>query len=110
MINELFENQILNLKEAHFHVLYWAAMAEEKDIFYNITNIFDDLKFIKATRTKQSAVAFVEALAALCFITINGESNRKNIFITKYGARALEYILSKNIYKTKKSLFLEVSK
>ncbi|MCF7791871.1 MAG: hypothetical protein K9L78_01005 [Victivallales bacterium] len=110
MLNELLENQILNLKKPHFHILYWTAMAEEKGVLYNITNIFDDLKFIKATRTKQSAVAYVEALASLCFITINSESNRKNIYITKYGARALEYLLSKQIYKTEKSLFLEVSK
>ena len=110
MINELLEKQILNLKASHFHILYWAAMAEEKEVLYNITNIFDDLKFIKATRTKQSAVAYVEALSALCFVSINGESNRKNIFITKYGARALEYLLSNNSFKINKSLFLEVSK
>ena len=108
MMNELLEKQILNLRETHFHIMYWAAMAEEREVLYNITNIFDDLKFIKFTRTKQSAVAFVEALSALCFITVNGESNRKNIYITKYGARALEYLLSNNSYKIKKSLFLEV--
>ena len=109
-MNELFEKQVNNLKETHFHILYWTAMAEEKGALYNITNVFDDLKFIKSTRTKQSAVAYVEALAALCFIAINGDSNRKNIYITKYGAKTLEYLISNNLYKIRKSLFLEESK
>ena len=107
-MNELFEKQIYNLKEVHFHILYWSALAEGKSKGYNITNIFDDLKFIGLTRTKQSAVSFVESLGALCFIGINAESNRKNVFITKYGAKALELLISKNSYQIKKSMFLEV--
>ncbi len=109
-MNELFEKQIMNLKEVHFHILYWTALAEGKGQGYNITNIFDDLKFIKATRTKQSAVSYVESLVALCFIGIKGESNRKNVYITNYGAKALEYLISKNNFQIKKSMFLEVAK
>ena len=109
-MNELFEKQISNLKEAHFHILYWAALAEGRGKEYNITNVFDDLKFIGATRTKQNAVSFVESLAALCFIGINQESNRKNIYISKHGAKALEFLIAKGSYQIKKSLFLEVAK
>ena len=109
-MNDLFEKQILNLKEVHFHVLYWAALAEGKGKDYNITNIFDDLKFIGITRTKQSAVSFVESLAALCFIGINSNSNRKNIYITKHGAKALESLIAKGSFQIKKSMFLEVTK
>ena len=107
-MNDLFEKQILNLKEVHFHVLYWTALAEGKGKGYNITNIFDDLKFIGLTRTKQSAVSFVESLATLCFIGINAESNRKNVYITKHGAKALEFLIAKSSYQIKKSMFLEV--
>jgi hypothetical protein len=109
-MNELFEKQILNLKEVHFHVLYWTALAEGRGVSYNITNIFDDLKFIGLTRTKQSAVSFVESLASLCFIGIHGEGNRKNAYITKHGAKALEYLIANNSYQIKKSMFLEVVK
>jgi hypothetical protein len=106
-MKELFEQQLLNLKEPHFHVLYWSAKAEEKGQKYNITNVFDDLKFVGCTRTKQSAVSFVDSLFVLCFIGVAGESNKKNISITKFGAKALEFLLSNNKYKIKKSLFLE---
>lgn len=106
-MDELFEKQINSLKEAHFHILYWTAMGEEMNHKYNITNVFDDLKFIGATRTKQNAVALVESLSVLCFIAINGESNRKNIYITKYGAKVLEFLMVKRDYKIKKSMFLE---
>ncbi len=106
-MKELFEQQILILKETHFHVLYWSAKAEEKGQKYNITNVFDDLKFAGCTRTKQSAVSFVDSLSALCFINVAGDSNKKNISITKFGAKALEYLVSNNKFKIKKSLFLE---
>ena len=106
-MKELFEQQILNLKEPHFHVLYWSAKAEEKGQKYNITNVFDDLKFANCTRTKQSAVSYVDTLSVLSFVVVAGESNKKNISITKHGAKALEYLLSNDKYKIKKSLFLE---
>ena len=109
-MNELFAKQVSSLKEVHFNILYWSALAEGKGISYNITNIFDDLKFIGTTRTKQSAVSSVESLASLCFIGINGEGNRKNVYITKHGAKALEILMTKGSYQTKKSMFLEVVK
>jgi len=109
-MNELLDKQISNLKEVHFHILYWTALAEGKGRVYNITNIFDDLKFIGATRTKQNAVSFVESLVSLYFIGINGEGNRKNVYITKYGAKALEFLIAKERYQIKKSMFLEVAK
>ena len=85
-------------------------MAEGKKQKYNITNVFDDLKFIGATRTKQSAVSYVESLVSLCFLGVGEESNRKNIYITKHGAKALEFLISKKVYQIKKSMFLEVTK
>jgi len=109
-MKELFEQQAERLKEAQFYILYWAAKAEELSRKYNITNVFDDLKFIGSTRTKQSAVSYVESLNALCFLNISGESNSKNIYITKYGAQALEYLLSVKHFQIKKSYFLEVMK
>ena len=109
-MTELFEEQCSMLKEPHFLILYWTAKAEEKGVKYNITNIFDDLKYIGATRTKQSAVSFVDSLYSLCLVGISGEGNRKNLYISKHGAKALEYLLSNTNFKPKKSLFLEVSK
>lgn len=109
-MKELFEKQISQLKEAHFLILYWTAKAEEKNIKYNITNIFDDLKYAGATRTKQSAVCFVEALSVLCFVDVTGEGNRKHLYISPFGAKALEYLLSESKFKIKKSMFLEGNK
>lgn len=109
-MKDLFEQQLARLKEAHFLILYWIAQAEEKNTKYNITNIFDDLKYAGATRTKQSAVAFVDALAMLCFIEIAGEGNRKHLYITPFGAKALEFLVSNSKFKIKKSMFLEGTK
>jgi hypothetical protein len=109
-MKDLFEKQLSQLKEAHFLALYWTAKAEEKNMKYNITNIFDDLKYVGATRTKQSAVAFVDALAALCFIEVTGEGNRKHLYISSFGAKALESLLSDSKFKIKKSMFLEGGK
>ena len=109
-MKELFEKQISQLKEAHFLILYWTAKAEEKNTKYNITNIFDDLKYTGATRTKQSAVSFVDALSVLCFVDVAGEGNRKHLYISPFGAKALEYLLSESKFKIKKSMFLEESK
>lgn len=106
-MKDLFEKQVSQLKEAHFLILYWTAKAEEKSMKYNITNIFDDLKYAGATRTKQSAVAFVDALSALCFVDVTGEGNRKHLYISSFGAKALEYLLSSSKFKIKKSIFLE---
>ena len=109
-MKDLFENQVSQLKEAHFLILYWTAKAEEKNAKYNITNIFDDLKYSGATRTKQSAVAFVEALSLLCFVDVAGEGNRKHLYITPFGAKALEHLVSNSKFKIKKSMFLEGNK
>lgn len=107
---DLFEKQLAQLKEPHFLVLYWAAKAEEKNIKYNITNVFDDLKFSGSTRTKQSAVALIEALNVLCFLDVAGEGNRKHIYITAFGAKALETLLASSKFNVKKSIFLEGNK
>lgn len=106
-MNELFEKQIGNLQGAHFLVLYWTTVAEDKKVKYNITNVFDDLKNLKVTRTKQSAVAYVETLKALCFIEVREESNRKNLYLTNYGAQALEKMIISKKYKPEKSSYLE---
>jgi len=104
---ELFQVQVGGLEEKHFLVLYWAAIAEDRHVCYNITNCFDDLKALEITRTKQTATAVVEVLQALRFVDIREEGNRKNIYITSYGAKALENLILNNAYAAKKSLYLE---
>ena len=104
---ELFEKQIDKLQRPHFLVLYWTTVAEDRSIRYNITNVFDDLKDLKVTRTKQSAVSFVETLKALCFIELREESNRKNLYLTKYGAQALEKLIIGKKFEPEKSRYIE---
>ena len=106
-MNELFDAQVNQLKEAHFLVLSWVARAEDKDTCYNITNCFDDLKHHGITRTKQNAVAIVEALQSLCFVALREEGNRKNLYITNFGAKALEKLVLRRIFTSKPSAFLE---
>lgn len=106
-IQALFEKQASKLGEDHFLILWWAANAQDKKIKYNITNGFDDLKAAGLTRTKQTAVAVIEALEALCFIDVRDEGNRRNIYISDYGAQALMLLTSKQIYTTKPSAFME---
>jgi hypothetical protein len=106
MKDELFDEQVANLSEAHFLVLCWAAQSEGRQAKYNITNVFDDLKHCSITRTKQTAVAAVEALGALRFVSLRGEGNRRNLYITHYGARALEALVLGQRYTPKPSAFL----
>lgn len=106
-MTQLFTEQVENLGEAHFLVLYWAARAEEKTAKYNITNCFDDLKSARVTRTKQNAVALVETLGALRFIALRGEGNRRNIYITEHGARALEQRVLQQKFNPQPSAYLE---
>ena len=105
---QLFKDQVGGLQEAHFLVLYWGATAEDRKVRYNITNCFDDLKSLRITRTKQTATAVVDALRALRFIDVRDEGNRKNIYITSYGAKALEALVLRQAFSPKKSVFLEV--
>ena len=107
MKEDLFEEQVANLTEAHFLVLYWTAQSEGRQAKYNITNCFDDLKHCAITRTKQTAVAAVEALGALRFLALRGEGNRRNLYITRYGARALEALVLRQQYTPRPSAFLE---
>jgi len=106
-MDNLFKEQLGRLKEYHFLILYWAAEAEVKGVKYNITNAFDDLKDLNITRTKQSVVAYVEALFALCFIDMKEERNRKNIYLSESGAEALESLVKSSSFSTNKSRFLE---
>ncbi len=108
-MEQLFKEQVEHLQEQHFLVLYWVATAEDRRIRYNITNCFDDLKSLRITRTKQTATAIVEALEALRFVDVRDEGNRKNIYITPHGAKALESLVLREAFSPKKSLFLEVS-
>ena len=89
MSSELYTQQIKGLDFQHFLILYWTAVAEDRRVHYNITNVFDDLKYNDVTRTKQSAVSYVEALKYLQFVEIREEKNRKTLYLTKYGAQAL---------------------
>ncbi len=106
-MTDLFEEQVLNLAESHFLILYWAAQCEGRQVKYNITNCFDDLKSCGITRTKQTAVAAVEALTALRFLALRGEGNRRNLYITRHGARALEALVRRQAYAPRPSAFLE---
>jgi len=106
-MEKLFELQVLQLSESHFLTLYWAAHAEDSNCKYNITNCFDDMKYHKVTRTKQNAVAIIESLHMLRFIDLREEGNRKNIYISKYGAKALEILVIKQVFSPKASVFLE---
>jgi hypothetical protein len=107
MMNKLFNRQVDQLQDAHFNILYWATLAEGQEMRYNLTNVFDDLKGLKITRTKQSAMAFVEMLRALCFIEVRDESNRKNLYITEFGGQALEKLIVEQNFKVKTSSYLE---
>jgi len=106
-MKDLFEEQVENLSEAHFLVLYWAAQGEGRQAKYNITNCFDDLKHCGITRTKQTAVAAVEALNALRFVTLRGEGNRRNLYISRHGARALEALVLRQKFTPRSSAYLE---
>lgn len=103
----LFQAQVGGLQETHFLILLWAAQAEDRKARYNITNCFDDLKFHRITRTKQSAVSIVEDLGALCFVALRDEGNRRNLYITPYGAKALEQLVLQNKFSPRASSFLE---
>ncbi|MBQ7176439.1 MAG: hypothetical protein IKS20_01635 [Victivallales bacterium] len=106
-LGPLFEEQVLRLQESHFMILYWATQSEGRGYKYNITNAFDDMKQAGLTRTKQTAVSSVFALSTLCFIDIRDEHNRKNIYITRYGARALEMMVKRDLFKPQASAYLE---
>ncbi len=82
-------------------------MAESKNVRYNITNAFDDLKSHNITRTKQNAVAYVESLSTLCLVNLIEERNRKNLYLTNYGGKAMEIMVKKKSYTVKPSFFLE---
>lgn len=105
--SDLFLDQLNRLGEGHFQILVWCSMGEGESIKYNITNCFDDLKRAGITRTKQTAVSLVETLWALCFVDIREERNRKNIYITSHGARALEQLIRSNRFTAKSSSYLE---
>lgn len=107
-MDPLFKEQTEHLQESHFLVLYWVGLAEGSGLKYNMTNCFDDLKFLGITRTKQTATGLVEALQALRFLDIKDEGNRKNMYITPHGARALEHLILHKTYTPEKSAFLEV--
>ena len=106
-MDKLFAEQIDHLEEPHFQVLYWGATAEDRGLRYNITNCFDDMKYQRITRTKQTATAMLDALEKLRFIDIREEGYRKNIYITNYGAKALETLVLRSAFSPKKSVFLE---
>ena len=105
-MEELFSKQLEKIKRHHFLILYWAAEAEVDGVRYNITNVFDDLKMIGVTRTKQSAMSYVEVLDALCLVDVREESNRKNIYISEYGEKALEELVKNRSFEVEKSNFL----
>jgi hypothetical protein len=106
-MSTLFHDQVDRLKESHFLILYWCAQAEDVGTVYNQTNAFDDLKAAGITRTKQNAIAVVEALSALCFLEVRAEGNRKNLYITEHGARALEALVRSRGFTPRTSIFLE---
>ena len=105
--SELFMQQLERLGEEHFLVLLWAAMSADRNRKYNITNCFDDLKAGGITRTKQTAVAVVEAMHLLGLRDVKDERNRKNIYLTNFGGQALAKLAESGRFQSKKSHFLE---
>ena len=99
--SELFMQQLERLGEEHFLVLLWAAMSADRNRKYNITNCFDDLKAGGITRTKQTAVAVVEAMHLLCLIDVKDERNRKNIYLTNFGGQALAKLAESGRFQSK---------
>lgn len=106
-MENLFTEQLARQKEHHFLILYWSAEAEVKGVKYNITNAFDDLKDLGITRTKQSVMAYVESLYSLCFLDVREERNRKNLYLSEFGAEALENLVENSHFKIQKSRFME---
>lgn len=106
----LFDHQISHLELHHFLILYWSAESEVQQVKYNITNVFDDLKEAKITRTKQNVMAYVESLEMMCFIEVRDEKNRKNLYLTEFGAMALEKVNKMKSFRSKKSRFLSTQK
>ena len=104
---QLYELQLSRLGEEHFLALYWATVSEYKSLAYNITNYFDDLKHLGLTRTKQTAMAAIEAMRLLGLIDLRDSRNRKNIFITHFGADALQRLVKTHDFKGKPSEYLE---
>ena len=105
--SELFRQQVNRLDYAHFLVLCWCAQSEDLKIKYNITNCFDDLKSCGVTRTKQTVVSVVETLYALSFVDIRDERNRKNLYISGWGAKALQQMVLSEKYVMRNSAYLE---
>lgn len=105
-MDALFDVIITNLDRSHFQVLLWAAQAEGLRVKYNITNLFDDLKFAGFTRTKQNALSLIEALRLCGFISLIEEGNKKNLYITKHGAKALENLVKNEAFTESPSHFL----
>jgi len=106
-IRTLITEQVSRLQESHYLILYWSAQGEGRGKKYNITNIFDDLKSAGITRTKQTAVAAVTALQTLCFLDVREEANRKNVYITRAGGKALQEMLTQKRYQLKESNYLK---
>ena len=107
LTGDLLQDQLNRLGEGHFLILSWCTFCEGRSVKYNITNCFDDLKSVGITRTKQTAMSLVETLWSLCFVDIRDERNRKNIYITSHGGKALQYLVKSNRYKLKLSSYLE---
>ena len=105
--SDLFQDQLNRLGEGHFLILCWCSVCEGESIKYNITNCFDDLKSVGVTRTKQTAMSMIDTLWALCYIDVRDERNRKNIYITSHGSKALQQLLASERFETKSSSFLE---
>jgi len=50
----------------------------------------------------------IDALWALCYIDVRDERNRKNIYITSHGSKALQQLIASKRFEMKDSSFLEV--
>jgi hypothetical protein len=107
LTDDLLQDQLNRLGEGHYLILCWCTFCEDNSVKYNITNCFDDLKRAGITRTKQTAMSFVDTLWALCFVDVRDERNRKNIYITPHGAKALEHLVKSKRFNLKPSSYLE---
>lgn len=107
-LKDLLQLQISRLGYSHFLVLYWCAIGEGMGAKYNITNCFDDLKHCSVTRTKQTAVSVIETLHALGYVDVRDEHNRKNIYITHWGAKALQQLVLGKRFEVQESIYLTI--
>ena len=105
--DSFIQEQVGRLDQIHFLIMYWAARARDLKKDYNVTNVFDDLKAQHLTRTKQSAVSFIESLYHLAYIDLLMKANKKTLYLREEGLAVLELLVRQKKFNFKQSQYLE---